>query len=317
MKTKIVYCTVSERKDIYLAQAFVSIYSARRYNPDATIILLVDQLTDTVINRYYQNLKEYITKIIIVDIPKHLTKMERSRYLKTMIREQIEGDFLYIDTDTVITGDLSDIDKTNIEIGAVLDRHSKISEHAFSEKIKNDLAVVNMSLEELHEKYFNSGVMYAKDTPIVHELFTRWHNIWDKVRQKGKAIDQPPLARANMECGYVIKEIDGAWNCQLSDNFLKYYNQAKILHYFATNSRSPYLMHDNNLYKEISLTGAIPSKIIDAIENPKTFFANKHLLVHNDDVDFMRSNIHTIFVYHRWIYKIMEFLAHIIVKKYF
>ena len=43
MKTKIVYCIVSNDEDIYLEQAWVSIYTLRRHNPDAEVILLVDK----------------------------------------------------------------------------------------------------------------------------------------------------------------------------------------------------------------------------------------------------------------------------------
>jgi len=43
MKTKIIYVLVSNENDCYLEQALVSIYSLRLYNPDANLLLLVDE----------------------------------------------------------------------------------------------------------------------------------------------------------------------------------------------------------------------------------------------------------------------------------
>lgn len=317
MNTKIVYCTVSGSEDMYLAQAFISIYSARRYNPSATIILLVDKPTFVVIEKRFKNLKGYATNIIWVDVPEHLSKMERSRYLKTTMREQVDGDFLYIDTDTIVTCDLSEIDHADFEVGSVLDRHARISVHVLSEKIRNDLRAVNMSLDDLKGKYFNGGVLFVKDTPNAHELFAKWYKTWEEVRHTGRPIDQPPLARANMECGYIIHEMDGEWNCQLSDNFLNCFHDAKILHYFASNSGSPYKMYESCFYKEVMTKDEIPQSVKEAVENPKEFFKPKHRVIHNDDVDFMLTNIHSIFKYHRWLFNVFEYVAKVMVNKHF
>ncbi|MDN0066642.1 glycosyltransferase [Bacteroides gallinaceum] len=315
MNTKIVYCTVSGSEDMYLAQAFISIYSARRYNPSATIVLLVDKPTSDVIEKHFRNLKGYVTNVIVANVPEHLNKMERSRYLKTTMREHVDGDFLYIDADTIVTCNLSEIDYADFDMGSVLDRHARISVHVLSRKISNDLKKVNMSLKDLKDKYFNGGVLFVKDTPNTHELFDKWHTIWEETRHKGKPIDQPPLARANMECGYIIHEMDGEWNCQLSDNFLNCFHDAKILHYFASNNESPYNMYENDLYIEVMNKDEIPQNIKDAIENPKSFFKPKHRVIYNDDIDFTITNIHTIFKYHRWLFNMFEYVAKVIVRK--
>ena len=42
MKTKIVYTIVSDENDIFFEQALLSIYSLRKYNPDAFVELVID-----------------------------------------------------------------------------------------------------------------------------------------------------------------------------------------------------------------------------------------------------------------------------------
>lgn len=315
MNTKIVYCTVSGSEDMYLAQAFISIYSARRYNPLATIILLVDKPTGDVIEKHFKNLKNYATSIVVIDVPQHLSKLERSRYLKTTMREHVDGDFLYIDTDTIVTCDLSEIDNADFDMGSVLDRHARISDHIYSREIGKVLKKVNMSIKDLRDKYFNGGVLFVKDTPNTHELFDKWHTIWEETRHMGKPIDQPPLARANMECGYIIHEMDGKWNCQLSDNFLNCFHNAKILHYFASNGESPYKMYENSIYREVMSKDEIPQSVKDVIANPHDFFRPKHRVIYDNDVDFTMTDIHTIFKYHRWLFNLFEYVAKVIVKK--
>lgn len=316
MNTKIVYTVVGGKNEMYLPQALIAGYSARLYNPNATIILVVDTATASVIDENMTSFYKYFDSIIKIEVPLELSQMQKSRYLKTTLRQNIIGDFLYIDTDTVVTCDLSAIDNCPHSIAAVLDRHSLVSEHEFKEKISMDISCVGLTLGELKDKYFNSGVMYVKDNELSHVFYNKWYGYWDAARRKGKNIDQPPLAKANKDCGYPIEEIDGTWNCQLSDNFVNYLAGSKILHYFASNNRSPYSLYDSDLYREIIENGDIPKNIKEKLDNPKRLFLSKHLLAYGYDVSFLRTNLHAIYVYHRNVFNLFELFAKLLVKKH-
>ena len=98
MKTKIIYVLVSNENDCYLEQALVSIYSLRLYNPDANLLLLVDEETSrTLENGIRKLILNYVSKLVIVDVPFHYSKQQKSRYIKTSLRSQVIGDFLFID----------------------------------------------------------------------------------------------------------------------------------------------------------------------------------------------------------------------------
>lgn len=317
MKTKIVYTVVSGSQDVYLPQVMVASYTARKTNPTAQIVLVVDQETNVVINNCLPNIKKYVSEIIVVNVPDGMNKMHRSRYLKTTLRQHISGDFLFVDADTVITCDLSEIDDVDMEIAAVLDRHSPVSEHELVDGIKSAIIKLSLNLQDLKDKYFNSGVMLVKDSPIAYQLYERWYENWNKSLTTTKGIDQPPLALANKQCGYPIQELNGIWNCQLSDNFLNYFFNAKVLHYFASNKRSPYLLYDQDIFKEVLDYGDIPGWLIEQLEHPYSFFKPHHLLVYGDDLVFVRSHIHVIYKYHPFVYKIMEFFSKMLVTKKF
>lgn len=315
MKTKLVYAVVSGEKDTYLSQAMVAVYTARRYNPNAEILLVVDQDTNDVLEKCLPNIKTYLTNVIVVHTPSDMSKMHRSRFLKTNLRQNIEGNFLYIDTDTVVCEDLSAIDKTDADVAACLDRHSLVSAHPLVAGIEKRISTVGLTISDLHDKYFNGGVMFVKDTPIAHGLFEAWHRNWDDSRMKSKGIDQPPLALANKQCGYPIKELDGIWNCQLCDNFIQYLAGAKVLHYFASNNKSPYKLFDENIFIQVRETNSVSQWLKEDLENPKNLFVAHSLLIYGKDIDYQRSPIYSIFRFHSKIYRFFEYMSKVIVEK--
>lgn len=315
MNTKIVYTVVSGENDIYLPQAMVATYTARKHNPSANIILMVDQFTEVFVDSQLSAIKNYVNDVIVVKVPEELNMTQRSRYLKTTLRSNIKGDYLYIDTDTVVTCNLSDIDKMSSCVAAVLDRHSKIDEHTYKKKIENDTSIAGLQLNDLHGYYFNSGVMLVKDCPTTHKLYDLWYKYWDEARKNGQNIDQPPLAKANRDCGFPIEELSGVWNCQLSDNFINYLTDAKILHYYSSMDQSPFRLFDKTIFNKVLCTGSIPSEIISELERPKEFFIRKHLIVYGKDIFFYHTCLHAIFTYHERVFNVFELFAKILVTK--
>lgn len=313
MKTKIVYCVTSGVNDIYLPQALISVFTLRKYTPKAYVILVIDDKTNNILT---QNLKDsinrYFNEIVVVNIATTFNKKQRSRYLKTKLREIITGDFLFIDTDTVIVSDISPIDNCTYSIGATLDRHSFLNSHIHKEMIEKDISYVGLEIKDLQDRYFNSGVLYVKDNTATHNLYNHWFENWQQSCMKGKDIDQPALALANKQCNFMIEELNGSWNCQLSDNFLPYLEEAKILHYFASNGITPYQLYDKDLFSEIMKSGLIPQRIQLALEKPKSFF-REHRIICNADLNFIKTNSYKLFKYHKTLFNFIETISYIII----
>lgn len=314
MKTKIVYTLACKDNCFYFAQAALSAYSVMRYCPNAEILLIVDSQTEKLIEKY-TNLCGLFSEIKSVIVPNDLNTMQKSRYLKTKLRHIVTGDYLFVDTDTIISSDLSEIDNMDVSISAVLDCHSKISSHHDKNKIAAELGKLGQKLNDLKENYFNSGVMLVKDQPISYQLYDKWYNYWNESRLQGLNIDQPALAKANKECGYPLVEMSGIWNCQLRENFINYLCEAKILHYFASNGRSPYSLFDKKVYNEILSMDGIPDNQKSLMKHPRELFRKNHLLVYDDDVDFNRSYIYSIFRYHKWLFNIIDYICCVIIKR--
>ena len=123
-KLHLVYVLVSSEKDSYLEQAYVSMFSAKYYMPDVSITLVVDKPTN---ESFFGTRKEevkYADNILVVDMPEDTDAKKRSRLIKTSLRERIKGDYLFVDTDTIVVKPLYDILKTDADIAACYDLHA-------------------------------------------------------------------------------------------------------------------------------------------------------------------------------------------------
>lgn len=266
---KLLYVLVSEESDIYLEQALVSMYSARLQNPQLSITLLIDDLTDKSLQGQRREILKYVAEKIVIPLDSQYTSKERSRILKTGARLYVQGDFLFIDCDTIVSASLDDIDRSSVSLGAVMDCHTVLSENPYHGMILSHAQSIGNVLCE-SRPYFNSGIILVRDTDANHSFYERWQNNWKNGRIKGITMDQPSFAKTNKELDYPIQELPGIWNCQLRHG-MKYWNIAKIIHYLCTNGSSGedslYFWMRKSVYYQIKKSG-ISDDLVPKIEHP-------------------------------------------------
>lgn len=297
MNTKCVYIVTSDEEDLYLEQTYLSAYSLRHHNPDAEIVLVVDEKTERSLRGVRKEILGTVSRLCVISCPAHYSKMVTSRYLKTSLRQRIEGDYLFIDGDTIIADKLDAVDCFSFEIGAAIDKHINISDHTQKDDIISKAKRIGWDFNKWDGRYFNSGVMFVKDTKIAHELYEQWHNEWLFFSKKGINIDQPSLNKINVQMGDIITELGGEWNCQIVDNGIKFLNRAKIIHYFASSigrgtdkDIAPYLFKNKGLYREIKEKG-LTEEIKELLDQPKEAFSDKVRLIDGATSDFISSPI--------------------------
>ena len=273
MKTKLVYVVVSSEKDIYLEQACVSMYSAKFYNPDIFITLLVDDKTNNILQHdSYSAILQYSDEIIVEPLGDSYSPMEKSRLLKTSVRNLVHGTILYVDSDTIICGSLKDLDNLDCDIAAVWDTHCRLNENPHREIVIGKYAKILNHDYENDEEYFNSGVLFCKENHLTCAFYKQWNDNYREGLQHNVRMDQPSLALTNSQMGFVIKQLPDIYNCQLKFGY-KYINDAIILHYLSTtiggygNNCSPFM--NAELYEEVKKNRGITGKIKDLVNNPK------------------------------------------------
>jgi hypothetical protein len=117
--------------------------------------------------------------------------------------------------------------------------------------------------------YYNSGVMLVKETPATHKFYEAWNRNWLHSMQKGIPYDQPALCQTNKEFGFPIKELPGAWNCQIKFDGVRFMSSAKIMHYYFGGS-DKFSLGINCLLEHLKREGKIDETIAEIIDHPQT-----------------------------------------------
>lgn len=321
MKTQIVYVISSNETDVYLEQALLSAYSCRVKNPSAKIVAVMDSRTDATVKGNRAAILKYIDEKIVADVPAKYNKVETSRYMKTTLPKHVTGDFLYVDTDTIITDNLDEIDQFEGELGAVLDIHVPVSQHE-----NNGQSVIRNATKfgwncNDSVNYYNGGLMYAKDCDTTRRLYAEWNRIWtDNMERERFHYDQHPLAMANERLGYPIKELNGVWNCQILEYGLPYLCNAKVIHYFTNHGEYkyrptvPYVFYDKAIYKEIRDNGEVTERIKTMVENARNAFVNPTRIVAGRELVLLSGDMANLCLHYPKLLKVMNCLAHPIVR---
>lgn len=269
MKTKIVYTLICDGSYYYYEQLLISLYSLRLHNPHATVLVLVDKDTEKTLCGTRTKIYDYATQVICIEVPEDLSQMQRSRYLKTNLRQFVNGDYLFLDTDTVVCDKLDDIDTLECEIGGVLDYHGDSYTGYLIDWDKNNIEKMGWQCIAKVPR-FNSGLLYVKDCDSTRSFYQHWFAYWTKCKDKGINIDQLSLRRTLYD-NPIIEEIDSTWHCQLSNNGhgIDFINQAKVVHYYNL-INVPGIRQDK-LWESIKRTGQIPEETICILKEDARF----------------------------------------------
>jgi lipopolysaccharide biosynthesis glycosyltransferase len=292
MKTKIVYAVTSDETDIYLEQALLSVFSLRKHNPDAYVELVVDQDTDATIAGKRGEILKYIDNKIVVNVPEEYNKVCRSRWLKTSLRQHVKGDFLFIDSDTIVTDNLEEIDCFTGDIGAVKDKHVLIGKNGKKNILRVNAERDGWSWSETLA-YYNSGVMFVKDSAFTHKFYQIWHNKWVYIQgNTGDYKDQSSLAATNESLQYPIRELSGEWNCQIIRNGIIYLAKAKIMHYMIYEKEPhPWIFYNHDILNEIKELGYISDRISKLVVEAKFSFDVPNMIISGNELMFFDSAV--------------------------
>lgn len=295
MNTKIAYVLTSDNNDSYLEQLLLSLHSLRKHMPDAYVVLLTDDETIMSFDQEWRKIVyEYVNECKAVKIPNGMNKKLRSRYIKTSLRESIDGDFVYIDCDTLILGALDDLDTLSCKIGAVKDAHCDVACHPMRFYFTEDNHKVGFDIEN-ETSYFNGGFFFVKDCSETRTFFATWKKEWMEGVKKGVSVDMPSFAKTNSICNHLIDEIPAIYNCQLVYGSA-YFSKAKVLHYFSSNFGNfakdyPFYLQSKDAFERIKKAKMIDEKIQNIVNNPFQAFNSVTELISGREVDFIHTPI--------------------------
>ncbi|MCH5240193.1 MAG: hypothetical protein J1F38_08210 [Muribaculaceae bacterium] len=285
---KFVYVLISDGKDFYPEQLLISILSLKKHNPLAEVVVITDRDTKESLEEKKSLILETDVEFVEVVIPNRFNKKCRSRYLKTTLPEYLKDSFLYIDSDTVINGDLTEVEKFEYDLGAVYDRNENGEFNRYME-----LHLNKSGIEDIDKLvFFNGGVIFARNSDNTRNFFKDWHRLWLAYHEKlSLEIDQISLLKTNQLNGNIIQPLPGYYNCQVAfQPAIKYLSKAKIIHYIADYKEMKIFPLEN---EEVLLNirkNGITSIVGEIINNPVEIFLQDKFIINSREKKLYDSN---------------------------
>lgn len=294
-KLNVVYVIVSSGEDFFCKQLLISILSLRyRMENKVNIILLTESSTKEYLETGKNKILDLIDELVEQKLDDKYSAGAKSRILKTIMRNVINGDFLYIDCDTVICENLESI-KFFQHSCAVLDNHQSVNKEI------NEFKICVRNAEKMgysvgyQGKHMNSGVIWCKDDNVTRNFFENWYKLWLQGYDNGIYIDQLSFNEVNNRMDGVIHEMEGIWNCQLRYG-IRFLAEAKILHYFASNMNDGckygYYLTNKKFLNELKINEEIPERFVKIIISPRCAFGTPIIEdINSENYIIINSNV--------------------------
>lgn len=210
---KIIYVITSAGRDAYTVMTRVSAASLRTIHPGAKIAVVCDAETDRAVRAAKDLLPGEVDEWLAFETPPGDAAF-RNRFLKTSLRDRISGEYLFLDSDTIVRDDLAPIFQMPGDLAAA-PNHSR--ENISGQIWEGDVATLaEMGWTTDPTLYVNGGVMRVSESEAAHRFYRLWHEKWQaSYRQLHKPNDQPALNAAIRESRIEYARLPVRFNAQI------------------------------------------------------------------------------------------------------
>lgn len=276
------------------------IFSKAIYPPPVCEVVVLSDVETAARIKRRPALFKMINELKVVQVPGNYSNELRSRVIKTNIRNLVDGDFLFIDTDTIICDSLESVDNLNVtNLAMVPELHGHFNEHVYFDSTCQDVKRI-FGIDVSDSPYwFNSGCMLVKDNEMIRKFFTKWQENWEySAIQKNESSDQRALLKTDKEFGYIIECLPDIYNSQVAMT-IQYFFDAKIVHFWHMRSRftsdvdySPFC--NKEIYKAIRTNNGISDDIAYTILHCKSSFRSPSMIVGKKQIYLLYSSFFNI-----------------------
>ena len=228
---KAIYAVTSGGCDFYSTMTRVSASAIRISNPDVAIIVACDGQSAAAMRHNRDPLLDEVDELIVCGTPAGDNGF-RNRFVKTQLRRLIDGPFLFLDSDTFVRDDISEIFSLDADI-ACAPNHSKdsIRQQIWS----GDSASLSvMGWHHRQDVYVNGGVIFYNSTPGAALFADNWHQKWLRCYAIAKNHrDQAALNAAIFDTAPRLEILPHRFNAQFKFAPSTVSN-AVLLHFYAS-----------------------------------------------------------------------------------
>lgn len=228
--TKVAYVLTTCGCDEFVDMAYLSMSMLKHVHPDVEVVCLVDESSLENIWSHEHEIEEVVNRFVTVDVGHH-DKGYVNRYVKCRMRRLVDGDFLYLDADTLPVGELDPLCQIENSFAAASNHSTEYPENFFPD----EKAVFTQNGWTLPQSsYVNGGVLYWRDTDAAHELADRYISKWTECANRGITTkDQPALNAALVEWEGQPEIINSKFNAQIRNNPLSGVD-AEVWHFYSS-----------------------------------------------------------------------------------
>ena len=213
----------------------ISIASLRLTNPRFKITIVLDQISGEVLRKSSDPLLMEVDEVMIIPTPNG-NNVFRNRHIKTRLGTLISGPFLFLDSDTIIRGDISALYNCTGDIAAVPNLSQEVIEKQIWSQDLKTLKRMNWKIRD--DYYVNGGVLFFNNTRSTFNFFESWHSKWLQLNEKSDYYrDQAALNSAICDTSIKLKILPNIYNAQFRGNPSVAKN-ALVWHYYSSAQKS-------------------------------------------------------------------------------
>lgn len=233
-KPHVCYALSLDDDDLFAELASISAACVRRLYPFAKITVLTDEQTRARTDAL-RPLRKWVSEIKSVGGFEGSARL-RSRFVKTQARTVIEGDFLYLDADTVAVLPFDELFQCAEPLAAAIDRNRVDPEGGFPRWVIPDFQRLGWAYPT--KLYLNSGILFWKDCAESRTLGRLWHENWlHYTRMTDNPADQPAFNHSIDSLGIKPKIVDDVFNARVGIS-PKFARGARIYHLLSGDERA-------------------------------------------------------------------------------
>lgn len=186
---QVCYALATDGERRYVDLATLSALAVRRIHPQAKISVLTDDQSLPIIS---SALEPYGLAETVRSVGAYSGEVgPRSRFVKTQVRQFVDGDFVYLDADAIPVASFENLFQETGLICAAIDRSPKAPNGSGFPTFASP-AFDRLGWSHPTRFYVNCGVIFWRDTPITRSLGMLWHKNWQIFfRESNDFADQP------------------------------------------------------------------------------------------------------------------------------
>jgi hypothetical protein len=249
-----VYIICSNDNDHFAEIAAVSMASLRMVSPNSRVLVLTDRETSLIESAGLSAIRDAADKLAIVDCPGD-SPMARSRFLKSSMRQLVNGRFVYLDSDTIVFRPLDGIWNSDCDVAASPDLGSDGKPYLCSNTLP-ECAALGWTFRP--RPCLNAGVIYFSDSEAARDVGEQYRLSWlEFLGVTGRANDQLAFNHAvDTACAH-LGILPLSYNAQISMNLMTT-RGAKIAHFFTGDLERSFETISHIAAKRLKTDGILP-----------------------------------------------------------